>query len=186
MKQMKTRLCMAALAMAVFAVTLHGPARVALAQQEPALTVAVLDFEYVFRKSKAGSNLISSVTSSQKKLDDEAKGTGKKFRDDQKQLAGDCQAGKFTQDECRAKQDKLLAEIKEAEDSLNDRRKDLDKRLVDGKNKLVKALEPIVKKMIDDKKLTLVIDRAAVVYADPKYDLTKDALQTLDANLQKL
>jgi Skp family chaperone for outer membrane proteins len=79
-----------------------------------------------------------------------------------------------------------MTDIKAAEDSLNDRRKDLDKRLVDGKNKLVKALEPIVKKMIDDKKLTLVIDRAAVVYADPKYDLTKDALQSLDANLQKL
>lgn len=186
MKQMNIRLCMAALALAVFAATLHGPARVALAQQEPSLNVAVLDFEYVFRKSKAGSGLISTVTASQKKLDDEAKTTGKKFRDDQKQLAADCQGGKFSPDECKTKQDKLMTDIKAAEDSLNDRRKDLDKRLVDGKNKLVKALEPIVKKMIDDKKLTLVIDRAAVVYADPKYDLTKDALQSLDANLQKL
>ena len=186
MKQMNIRLCMAAVALAVFAVTLHGPARVALAQQSPALTVAVLDFEYIFRKSKAGSDLIAAVTDSQKKLDDEAKTTGKKFRDAQKQLGADCQAGKSSPDECRTKQDKLLTDIKAAEDSLNDRRKGLDKRLVDGKNKLVKALEPIVKKMIDDKKLTLVIDRAAVVYTDPKYDITMDALQSLNATLQKL
>jgi Skp family chaperone for outer membrane proteins len=186
MKQMNIRICTAAFALAVFAATLHGPARVALAQQEPALSVAVLDFEYVFRKSKAGSGLISTVTASQKKLDEEAKATGKKFHEDQKQLATDCQGGKFSQSECKTKQDKLIADIKVAEDSLNDRRKDLDKRLTDGKNKLIKALEPIVKKMIDEKKLTLVVDRAAVVYADPKYDLTKDALQALDANLQKL
>jgi Skp family chaperone for outer membrane proteins len=186
MKQMTIRICTALLAVAVFAAMMQAPAWIALAQQSPALTVAVLDFEYVFRKSKAGSTLISSVTGSQKKLDEEAKKTGQGFREDQKKLAADCQAGKLSPDECKAKQEKLMTEIKAAEDSLNDRRKDLDKRLVDGKNKLVKALEPIVKKMIDDKKLTLVIDRAAVVYADPDYDLTKDALQTLDANLQKL
>lgn len=185
MKQMKIRLCIAVLALAVFAAMLSGPVPVALAQ-DAEVNVAVLDFEYVFRKSKAGSNLIQTVTASQKKLDEEAKKTGQGFRDDQKKLAADCQAGKLAPDECRSKQDKLMTDIKAAEDSLNDRRKDLDKRLVDGKNKLVKALEPIVKKMIDDKKLTLVIDRGAVVYADPKYDLTKDALQSLDANLQKL
>ena len=185
MKQMKIRLCIAVLALAVFAAMLSGPVPVALAQ-DPELNLAVLDFEYVFRKSKAGSNLISTVTASQKKLDEEAKKTGQGLRDDQKKLAADCQGGKLSKEECKAKQDELIADIKAAEDSLNDRRKDLDKRLVDGKNKLIKALEPIVKKMIDDKKLTLVIDRAAVVYADPKYDLTKDALQSLDASLQKL
>ena len=185
MKQIKIRLCIAVLAVAVFAALLSGPVPVALAQ-DTGVNFAVLDFEYVFRKSKAGSNLIQTVQASQKKLDEEAKKAGQGFHDDQKKLAADCQAGKLKPDECKSKQDKLITDIKAAEDSLNDRRKDLDKRLVDGKNKLVKALEPIIKKMIDDKKLTLVIDRAAVVYADPKYDLTKDALQSLDANLQKL
>ena len=72
MKQMKIRLCIAVLALTVFAATLSGPVPVALAQ-DAAFNVAVLDFEYVFRKSKAGSNLISTVTASQKKLEEEAK-----------------------------------------------------------------------------------------------------------------
>ena len=81
----------------------------------------------------------------------------------------------------------LIADIKAAEDSLNDRRKALDKRLTDGKNKLVKALEPIVKKMIDEQEAHACHrSGGSGLCGSQATNLTKDALQSLDANLQKL
>ena len=76
--------------------------------------------------------------------------------------------------------------MKSAEAALNDKRKALEKRLVDGKDKITKALEPIVQKIIDDQKLTLVIDRTMVVFRDPSYDITLEALKGLDAKLASL
>lgn len=182
MKVTKPNLLIVLVALAVFSATLHVPAQSVWAQ-EAALKVGVLDFEYIFRKSKAGAGLIATVKANQKKLDDEAAATGKKFRDEQKKIEADCQD---QSDECKAKRDKFLGEMKTAEDALNDKRKALEKRLVDGKNQITKALEPIVQKIIDDNKLTLVIDRAAIIFRAPSYDITLDALKGLDGKLQKL
>jgi outer membrane protein len=183
MKQTKPNLLIVLMALAVFAAALHVPAHSAWAQ-EAALKVGVLDFEYIFRKSKAGSGLLATVKANQKKLDDEAAATGKKFREEQKKIEAACQDQ--SADECKTKRDKFLGEMKAAEDGLNDKRKSLEKRLVDGKNQITKALEPIVQKIIDDNKLTLVLDRAAVMFRDPSYDITQEALKGLDAKLAKL
>lgn len=183
MKQTKPNLLIVLVALAVFATALHIPAHGAWAQ-DVALKVGVLDFEYIVRKSKAGSGLLATVAANQKKLDTEAKSTGNDFRDQQKKIEAACQDQ--SADECRAKRDKFLGEMKAAEDALNDKRKALEKRLVDGKNQITKALEPIVQKIIDDNKLTLVIDRAAVMFRDPSYDITQEALKGLDAKLSKL
>jgi Skp family chaperone for outer membrane proteins len=184
MKQMKPTILLLFAALALGALLPHFLAPIAWAQDAPAVSVGVLDFEHVFRKSKAGSGLITTVQNSQKKLDDEAKATQKKLRDDNQKIQEECKT--LSADECRGKMEKFAESMRAAEDALNGKRKALEKRLVDGKNQIVKALEPIVKKMIDDRKLTLVIDRAAVVYGDPKYDLTKDALKSLDASLKSL
>ena len=183
MKQTKPNLLIMLLALTVLAAALHVPVQSARAQ-EVALKVGVLDFEYIFRKSKAGSGLLATVKANQKKLDDEAAATGKKIREEQKKIEAACQDQ--SADECKAKRDKFLGEMKAAEDALNDKRKALEKRLVDGKNQITKALEPIVQKIIDDNKLTLVIDRAAVMFRDPSYDITQEALKGLDAKLAKL
>jgi len=183
MKQTKSKLLIVLVALAAFAATLHSPAYTAYAQ-EAVLKVGVLDFEYIFRKSKAGAGLIKTVTDSQKKLDAKAKDAGEGFRNDQKKLEAECKD--LSAADCKAKRDKFLGTMKAAEDALNDERKGLEKRLVDGKNKITKALEPIVQKIIDDNKLTLVIDRAAIMFRDPSYDITQEALKGLDAQLKSL
>ncbi len=183
MKQIRRHLQTALLAIAIAAAGWHA-APAPVYAQETAVKVGVLDFEYIFRKSKAGSALLATVKANQKKLDEEATTTGKKFRETQAQLQKDCQ--KLSPEECKAKQDKFLGDMKSAEDALNDKRKALEKRLVDGKDKITKALEPIVQKIIDDRKLTLVIDRTMVVFRDPSYDITLEALKGLDAKLASL
>lgn len=184
MKQIKQNMKAAILVAAIAVAGWHMPIATSQAQEEVALKVGVLDFEYIFKKSKAGSGLLATVKASQKKLDDEANTTGKKFRESQTQIQKDCQ--KLSPEECKAKQDKFMGDMKAAEDSLNSRRKDLEKRLVDGKDKITKALEPIVQKIIDQRKLTLVIDRTIVVFRDPSYDITLEALKGLDAKLASL
>jgi len=184
MKKISQNVKAAILIMAIAVAGWHIPVATSHAQDAPAVKVGVLDFEFIFRKSKAGSALLTTVKASQKKLDDEAKTTGTKFRETQAQIQKDCQ--KLSAEECKAKQDKFLGDMKSAEDALNDKRKALEKRLVDGKDKITKALEPIVQKIIDDRKLTLVIDRAMVVFRDPSYDITLEALKGLDAKLASL
>lgn len=183
MKHIKRHLQTALLAIAIAAAGWHvAPAPVYA--QESALKIGVLDFEYIFRKSKAGAGLLASVKNSQKSLDDEAAATGKKFREEEKKIQAECQNG--PEAECKARQDKFVKDVKAAEDALNDKRKALEKRLVDGKNKITKALEPIVQKIIDKEKYTLVVDRAIVVFRDPSYDITMEALKGLDASLKNI
>jgi Skp family chaperone for outer membrane proteins len=184
MKQIRQNLKAMMLVAVIAIAAWHAPVTASRAQDAATLSVGVLDFEYIFRKSKAGSALLATVKANQKKLDEEATATGKKFREAQAQIQKDCQ--KLSADECKAKQDKFLGDMKTAEDALNDKRKALEKRLVDGKDKITKALEPIVQKIIDDRKLTLVVDRAMVVFRDPSYDITLDALKGLDAKLASL
>lgn len=184
MKQIKLNVTMVILAMAIAVAGWQIPAAAVHAQEASALKVGVLDFEYIFKKSKAGAGLLATVKASQKKLDEEAATTGKKFRETQSQIQKECQ--KLSAEECKAKQDKFLGDMKTAEDALNDKRKSLEKRLVDGKDKITKTLEPIVQKIIDEQKLTLVIDRTMVVFRDPSYDITMEALKGLDAKLASL
>jgi Skp family chaperone for outer membrane proteins len=184
MKQINSNMKMALVALVLAMAAWHIPSTPGHAQDAPAFKVGILDFEYIFRKSKAGSALIATVKANQKKLDEEASATGKKLRDQQAQIQKDCQ--KLAAEECKAKQDKFLTDMKAAEDSMNDKRKALEKRMIDGKDKITKALGPIVEKIIADKKLTLVIDRAAVMYRDQSYDITQEALQGLDAKLASL
>jgi hypothetical protein len=76
----------------------------------------------------------------------------RKFRETQAQIQKDCQ--KLSPEEWR-QAGQVPGRHESAEDALNDKRKSLEKRLVDGKDKITKALEPIVQKIIDDRKLTL-------------------------------
>jgi Skp family chaperone for outer membrane proteins len=69
---------------------------------------------------------------------------------------------------------------------LNNKRKALEKRLTDGRNQITKALEPIVKDIIDKKKLQVVIDRGALFYAAESLNITEEALAALDAKLPKV
>jgi Skp family chaperone for outer membrane proteins len=184
MKQTSSNMKMALVALVLAIAAWHIPAIPGHAQDAPAFKVGILDFEYIFRKSKAGSGLIATVKANQKKLDDEAKAAANKLRDQQAQIQKDCQ--KLSAEECKVKTDKFMTDMKAAEDAVNDKRKALEKRMIDGKDKITKALGPIVEKIIADKKLTLVIDRAAVMYRDPSYDITQEALQGLDAKLASL
>lgn len=180
---MRRHLQSALLAIAIAAAGLYA-APTPVYAQDTALKVGVLDFEFIFRKSKAGSGLLATVKSSQKSLDDEAAATRKKFQEEERKIQTECQNG--PEAECKQRQEKFIKDVKAAEDALNDKRKALEKRLVDGKNKITKALEPIVQKIIDKEKFTLVIDRAIVVFRDPSYDITQEALKGLDASLKSI
>ena len=85
MKQIRRHLQTALLAIAIAAAGWHA-APAPVYAQETSLKVGVLDFEYIFRKSKAGAGLLASVKNSQKSLDDEAAATGKKFREEEKKI----------------------------------------------------------------------------------------------------
>jgi Skp family chaperone for outer membrane proteins len=152
--------------------------------QDAGTTIGVLDFDYVFRKSKAGSGLLASVNASQKKLDDEVVANGKKLREDEKKLQAECQ--KLSKEECEAKLKPFREKVTAVENDLNNKRKALEKRLTDGRNQITKALEPIVKDIIDKKKLQVVIDRGALFYAAESLNITEEALAALDAKLPKV
>jgi Skp family chaperone for outer membrane proteins len=155
------------------------------AAQDEAAFIGVLDREYVYEHSKAGSALLKLLAGSLKKLDKDASDTGKKFREEQKKINDDCKSS-LSEAECKAKIDAFGEKVKAAEAEQNAGRKQLEKQRVDGRDKITKALEPIITKIIKERKLLLVVDRAALVYAAESLDITEESLKALDANLPKI
>ena len=176
MKQTTRILQIAILALAFSAATAGLFASSAFAQDQAAF-IGVLDREFVYKKSRAGSGLLGALSTALKKLDDEATAAGKKFREEEKKINGECKT--ISEDECKEK-------VKATEDDQNKKRKALEKQRDDGRDKITKALEPIITKIIADRELLIVIDRAALVYAAESLDITEEALKALDAKLPKI
>jgi len=183
MKQTTRILQIAILALAFSAATAGLFASSAFAQDQAAF-IGVLDREFVYKKSRAGSGLLGALSTALKKLDDEATAAGKKFREEEKKINGECKT--ISEDECKEKVKAFSNKVKATEDDQNKKRKALEKQRDDGRDKITKALEPIITKIIADRELLIVIDRAALVYAAESLDITEEALKALDAKLPKI
>ena len=54
------------------------------------------------------------------------------------------------------------------------------------RSELLKALNPIIKKYMEDKKIRLVIDKKAVLLGDVNLEITSDIMKILNENLKSL
>ena len=54
------------------------------------------------------------------------------------------------------------------------------------RNELMKNLNPIIEKYMQEKKIRLVIDKKNIILSDEKLDITKEIMQALNAKLKSI
>ena len=130
----------------------------------------VTQSKYVAKAQKEFRNLMESY---QKQLIEKQK----KIEELRKQL----EQGVLSESAKKKKEEeiqRLEMEIRklqlEAQEKLNKKRKELEE-------KIYKRLQNVVKEIAKKKKLQVVFDCAAMIYHEPKVDITREVLKKLDA-----
>ena len=143
-----------------------------------------LDFKFILNESDAGkkaqtflkkklNNGVSSLNKREKTLQDEEKNIINKKKvisaEEYRKLVNDLR-GKV--ENLRKDRNKLLKEV-------------ADQR-AKARNELLKNLNPVIKKYMQEKKIRYVMDKKSLILADENLDITKDIIALLNKELKSI
>ena len=143
-----------------------------------------LDCNYVLNESVAGST-------AQKALKKMAQDSVKKLNEKQKNLQIEekeliKKKRIITEEEYKNKIKELRKKVISLRNQKNKNLADLSTKRVKARDTLLKNLNPILKKYMQDKKIRLVIDKKDLILADEKLDITNDIIKILNDKLKKI
>ena len=143
-----------------------------------------IDFSKVMNESVAGKKaqdqLKSLFKNSNKKIND----TGKKLKEEETKLIS--QKTVLSKDEYKKKADALRKKVfnlnKERENAI----KDIAKKRAKAKDELLKKLNPILGKYMEEKNIAVVIDKKNVLMGNTKFELTNEIIDILNKELKSI
>lgn len=156
-----------------------APASAQQAQKQP--VILILNQAQVLAQSKAGQSMRPQLEKLQEEanqeLNAEAQQIAKEGEDLKKQkdlMAEDVWVEKAKQLNARQNNLPAMRDVKVRELSLSEQK---------AVNDINQALEPILKKIVDSRGATLLLDRSAVMYASVDTDITAEVISELDKKL---
>ena len=143
-----------------------------------------IDFSKVMNESVAGKKaqdqLKSLFKNSNKKIND----TGKKLKEEETKLIS--QKTVLSKDEYKKKADALRKKVfnlnKERENAI----KDIATKRAKAKDELLKKLNPILGKYMEEKNIAVVIDKKNVLMGNKKFELTNEIIDILNKELKSI
>ena len=147
-------------------------------------TVGIVDIAKIMKDSKAASSAREQVQAKQKTLQAEFDSKRKELLAEDQSLVN--QKDKSDKAAFGKKVKALQDKAAEAEHQANEKKAQLVKAYGGSLDEIQQALTSIVKEISDEKKITLAISAAQVIYKDPSLDITDEVLKRLDAKLPKV
>ena len=143
-----------------------------------------IDFSKVLNNSKAGAE-------AQKKLEKKLETQNKNFAQFEKDLIKEekeiiSQKKLITNDEYKKKVEILRAKVVKVQKDRQDSLKSIAKSRTGAKQKLLKAVNPIMKKYMEDNKIRIVIDKKSILLGDTNLEITDQIISILDKELPSL
>ena len=143
-----------------------------------------IDFTKVLNSSKAGSE-------AQKKLAKKFETQNKNFAQLEKDLIKEegeiiSQKKLITNDEYKKKVEILRAKVVKVQKDRQDSLKSIAKSRTGAKQKLLKAVNPIMKKYMEDNKIRIVIDKKSILLGDTNLEITDQIISILNKELSSL
>lgn len=143
-----------------------------------------IDYSKVMNESTAGKK-------AQKALSDLLKSSNKKFNDTAKKLKEEenkiiSQKNVLTKDDYRKKADDLRKKVfdlnKQREKSL----KDIASKRIKAGDEMLKNLNPILGKYMEQNNITVIIDKKNVLMGNKKFEITSQIIEILNKNLKSI
>ncbi len=143
-----------------------------------------IDFSKVMNQSKAGKkaqdSLKKDVINSNKKFNE----TAKKIKEEENKIIS--QKNVLSKEEYKKQADGLRKKVfnlnKEREKSL----KDIAKKRRKAKDELFKKLTPILEKYMEEKNITVIIDKKNILMGNKKFEITAQIIEILNKELSSI
>ena len=143
-----------------------------------------IDFTKVLNQSKAGSD-------AQKKLKIKFETESNKFskeEEDLKKQENDLIAQKkaFSESEYRSKVDELRKKVAKLQTNKQNVLNEIAKSRSLAKQELLKNINPILKKYMEENKIRLIVDKQSVILGDTTLEITDKIIEILDQKLSSI
>jgi Skp family chaperone for outer membrane proteins len=151
----------------------------AFAQQT---SVAVIDLMKIVEVSSAGKDLQAKFKTRKEAVQKEAAAYEKELVAQDKALQKD--RASMSDEEFKKKRNSIEAELKKKRDSVLTRNNNLEKAKNEALRTIQSRVAQITADIADKKKISVVLDRTAVVIAAQSLDITNEVIKELDASLK--
>ena len=146
--------------------------------------IVVLDMKYVLNNSKAGKGaqdfLKESFTKNQKIFTDEEN----KLKEEEKDLL--IKKNIITTEEYQKKTDDLRKKVIDYQSKRRSSLEKISKQRAEARVELLKKLDPILIKYINDNNISIILDKKNIVMGDADLDLTNIIIEELNKELPTL
>ena len=145
------------------------------------LKIAVVDLQAILKDSKAGKSIQEQLDKLRKSFQDEFSKQEEKLRGQDQELTK--LRPTLPADEFAKKRKEFEKNVGDAQRSAQEKRKQLEQAVGMATNQLQSKVFQVVGKIAEDRNVTLVLSRNQVFLAQRSVDITKDAIQNLDAQI---
>ncbi len=143
-----------------------------------------IDYSKVMNESKAGKKAQDQLRSQLKNSNKKFNETAKKLKEEENKIIG--QKNVLSKEEYKKKADELRKKVfnlnKEREKTI----KDIAMKRKKAGDQMLKNLNPILGKYMEDNNITVVIDKKNVLMGNKKYEITSQIIEILDKNLKSI
>ena len=149
-----------------------------------AQTPHYIDFQKILNESIAGkkaqNELKNRLSQTIKKLDK----TQKDLQNQEKQIIQ--QKKLISAEEYKKKVDELRKKVTELQKNRSNALGKINKQRAKAKNELLRNLEPIIQKYMQEKQIRMVLNKKDLIQADNKLDITKDIMVLLNEKIKSV
>ncbi len=143
-----------------------------------------IDFKYVLNESTAGKKAQNEL---KKKLDtgiEKIREKEKAIKEEEKKIIQ--QKKIIKPEEYKKKVQELRTKISNLQKERNNLLEKVSQQRSKARNELLKTLNPIIEKYMEEKNIRMVIEKKSLLLADKKLDITKDIIDLLNKELKSI
>ncbi|MDA9042314.1 OmpH family outer membrane protein [Candidatus Pelagibacter sp.] len=145
--------------------------------------IAIINMDKVISTSNSGISILKQLNdlkgNNSKFLEKEEK----KFQEKEAKLIS--QKNIISKEEFKNKVDKLKSEISNYNQNRNKMISDFNKLKLDNMNKLLKLINPILINFLNEKKISIILQKKDVVAAKTELDITDEIIMTVNAEVKE-
>ena len=154
------------------------------AQDMPSPSIGVVDVQKVLRDSKASKSIRPTIDRMRKEFQEQVSAQEQQLRKSEQELSR--QRAILAPDAFAQKRRTFSEQAREAQASVQKRRRDLDRAFNVTKNEILKNLIVVAQKVATEKKLNILIEKRFVFISARKLDVTDEIIKRLDESLPKV
>lgn len=148
------------------------------AQGAPSAGIGIVDVQRVLRDSKASKSIRPTIDNIRKEFQKQVSEQEQSLRQAEQELS---RQRAILAPEAFAQKRRIFSEqARDAQKSVQKRRRDLDRAFNETKNEILKSLIVVAQKVATEKKLNILIEKRFVFISAKKLDVTDEIIKRLD------